>query len=105
LIEQPVGAALSHELYVKGEQVDGDLDNLIERRHHRRVKDEGDRVVEPAWKETERAYQEKRRQRARLEWHAHHVDQASRLRRTLEDLIEHHEQEAEKYGDQPLGAA
>ena len=38
-----------------------------------------------------RAYEEKRRQAARLEWHLYHTAQAERLRRTLEALIEHHE--------------
>jgi hypothetical protein len=46
---------------------------------------------EELWKESVRAYEEKRRQMARLEWHAFHCGQAERHRRTLEDLIAHHE--------------
>lgn len=52
--ERPVGAPLSRELFVKGEQVDADLDNLIEQRDRRRRQEEGDRLEEMAFKEGER---------------------------------------------------
>ena len=37
---------------------------------------------EELWKASVRAYEEKRRQMARAEWHLHHTAQAERLRRT-----------------------
>jgi hypothetical protein len=46
------------------------------------------------WRESVKAYDEKRRQMARLEWHLHHTAQAERLRRTLEVLASHHEEQA-----------
>jgi hypothetical protein len=46
------------------------------------------------WKASVRAHEEKRRQVARLEWHAFHCGQAERHRATLQALIEHHVSEA-----------
>ena len=88
--EKPIGAALSHNLgspTAPGEAVEAELDRLIERRSHQ--KDPGEESE--LWQESVRAYEEKRRQIARAEWHLHHTSQAERLRRTLEALIEHHE--------------
>jgi hypothetical protein len=48
------------------------------------------------WRESIRAYEEKRRQMARLEWHAFHCGQAARHRAVLESLIAHHEEQAAK---------
>jgi hypothetical protein len=59
---------------------------------------------EELWKASARAYEEKRRRMARLEWHLHHAAQAERLRRTLESLASHHEEQAERYRDQLEGA-
>jgi hypothetical protein len=87
--EQLLGRALDRN-------VDADIDLFIERRHAKRVKEEGERAQEEAWKESERRHAEKQRQQARLEWHAHHAGQAERLRRTLEALIDYHEQRAEE---------
>jgi hypothetical protein len=36
---------------------------------------------------------------ARLKWHLHHTAQAERLRRTLEALASHHEEQAAKLMD------
>jgi hypothetical protein len=36
---------------------------------------------------------------ARLKWHLHHTAQAERLRRTLEALANHHEEQAAKLMD------
>ena len=90
-----VGKALSHDI-AKGEIVDADLDNFIERRDKKRRIEEGERAEEQAWVESTRIHNEKRRQQARVEWHLHHTSQAERLRNTLEDLIAHHEQRAEE---------
>ena len=76
----------------RGEIVEADLDRLIERRSRQKDPDEESEL----WQASVRAYEEKRRQMARLEWHLHHTAQAERLRRTLQDLIAHHESQATK---------
>jgi hypothetical protein len=78
----------------RGEKVEAELTHLIERRHDRRVVEEGHRPSEEMYEESTRRYQEQMRVRARYEWHLHHTAQAERLRRTLEDLINRHEQQA-----------
>jgi light-regulated signal transduction histidine kinase (bacteriophytochrome) len=62
--------------------------------------------LDAGYAESVRAYEEKRRQAARLEWHLHHTAQAERLRPTLEGLIAHHEEQAAKLMDvvRPKGA-
>jgi hypothetical protein len=99
-VEHLLGQVLSREI-AQGEQVEGALDEFIEKRHAQRVKEEGDRKLEEAWKESSRRHAEKRRMQARYEWHRHHQEQAGRLRNTLESLIAHHEQQAEELG--PIG--
>jgi hypothetical protein len=86
----------------QGEMVEKDLDNLITRRSKQKDP-EGEHDL---WKQSVRAYEEQRRQMARLEWHAFHCGQAERHRATLQALIEHHEQQAAKLMDiEPKGAA
>ena len=79
-----------------GEMVERELDNLITRRSKQKDPEEASET----WQESERRHEEQRRLRARYEWHLHHTAQAERLRRTLEELIERHEEQAEKYRDQ-----
>jgi hypothetical protein len=93
---QPVGAGLSHDIS-KGEAVEADLEAFITRRHDYCVAKEGHRPSEDMYEESTRRYQERMHATARVEWHLHHVTQAERLRRTLEDLIAFHEAEAQKY--------
>jgi hypothetical protein len=77
------------------DSVDADLGRLISKRASQdRPPDPDER--EELWKESVRAYEEKRRQMARLEWHAFHCGQAARHRAVLESLIAHHEGEAAK---------
>ena len=76
----------------RGEAVEAELDRLIERRSRQKDSDEESEL----WKESVRAYEEKRRQVARLEWRAFHCGQAERHRATLQALIEHHEEQAAK---------
>ena len=97
--EQLVGRFLSRDI------VDAELDAFIERRHRERLREEEERTEEEAWKESARKHAAKQQEQARLEWHLHHTDQAQRLRRTLEDLIAHHEAEASKLGELPGGDA
>jgi hypothetical protein len=76
----------------RGELVEKELDQMIERRSRQKDSDEESDL----WRESERAYEEKRRQVARLEWRAFHCGQAERHRATLQALIEHHEEQAAK---------
>ena len=78
---EPIGAALSRNLgspTAPGEAVEAELDRLIERRSRQKDPDEESEL----WPGSVRAYEEKRRQMARAEWHLHHTAQAERLRRT-----------------------
>jgi ABC-type phosphonate transport system ATPase subunit len=68
---------------------------MIERRSRQKDPQEDSDL----WQESAKAYEEKRRQMARLEWHLHHTAQAERLRRTLEALASHHEEQAAKLMD------
>jgi hypothetical protein len=86
----------------RGEAVEGELDRLIERRSRQKDPE----AESELWRESVKRYEEKRRQMARLEWHLHHTAQAERLRRTLEALASHHEEQAAKLMDvvRPKGA-
>lgn len=97
-----IGRAIS-----RGEAVEHELDAFVSKRHEQRIKAEGERQTEEAWKASERAHEEKRRQLARLEWHAYHCGQAERHRRTLAALIREHEAQAAKLLEAPevAGAA
>jgi hypothetical protein len=82
--------------------VEKELDAMIERRSGQKDPQEDSDL----WQESAKAYEEKRRQMARLEWHLHHTAQAERLRRTLEVLASHHEEQAARLMDvRPKGAA
>ena len=86
----------------QGEMVEKELDNLITRRSGRKDPEE----ESEAWQESERRHVEQRRMQARYEWHLYHTAQAERVRRTLEKLVSHHEEQAAKLMDiQPKGAA
>ena len=80
---------------VRGEMVEKELDAMIERRSRQKDPQEDSDL----WQESAKAYEEKRRQMARLERHLHHTAQAERLRRTLEALANHHEEQAAKLMD------
>jgi hypothetical protein len=105
LDDRPIGVALNRNLgspTAPGEAVEADLNRLIERRSRQKDPDEESEL----WQESVEAYEEKRRQMARVEWHLHHTAQAERLRRTLEALASHHEEQAAKLTDiEPKGAA
>jgi hypothetical protein len=83
--------------------VDAELDRLISKRASQDRWPDPDEQEE-IWKASVRAYETKRRQVARIEWHLHHTAQAERLRRILEALASHHEEQAAKLMDvQPEG--
>lgn len=94
------GAALDRNLgqaFAPGEQVEHELDVFISRRHEQRVRSEGERAVEAAWRESERKHEAARRAANQSAWHAYHLSAAERLRATLGSLIRKHEAEAERY--------
>jgi hypothetical protein len=104
----PDADKLVKEAYVdiaRSEAVDAELDRLISMRASQDRRPDEDEQEE-LWKASVRAYEEKRRQMARLEWHAFHCGQAERHRATLRALVEHHEEQAAKLmKEQPKGAA
>jgi hypothetical protein len=64
--DKPIGATLNRNLgspTAPGEAVESELDRLITRRHDQRVKDEGERQLEEAWRERERERREEARRR------------------------------------------
>ena len=76
----------------QGEMVKKELDAMIQRRS--RMVDPDER--EELWKESVRAYTARRREEMRAAWTSYHEGQAERHRRTLQDLIAHHEAQAAK---------
>jgi hypothetical protein len=64
--------------------VEKELDAMIERRSRQKDPDEESEL----WQESLLAYEEKRRQMARLEWHDFHCGQAERHRATLQALVD-----------------
>jgi hypothetical protein len=84
-----------------GEKVEKELDAMIERRSRRKDPDEEHEL----WKESVRRYTARRREEIRAAWCEHHQGQAERLRATLEALIARHEEQAERYRDQQIGAS
>jgi hypothetical protein len=69
-----------------------ELDRMIERRSRKGDVDPAER--EELWKESVRAYTARRRKEMRTAWTSYHEGQAERHRRTLQDLIAHHETQA-----------
>ena len=52
----------------RGEAVEHELTAFIERRHEQRVKTEGERQLEEAWRESERREEQRRREENRGGW-------------------------------------
>jgi hypothetical protein len=77
-----------------GEMAEKQLDILIERRARKGKVDPDEQ--EDLWKGSVRAYTARRREELRAAWTSYHEDQAQRHRRTLQDLINHHETQAAK---------
>jgi hypothetical protein len=92
-----VGESLSRVL-APGPDAEQSIDAFIERRHAQRVKAEGERRAEEAWKESTRRFNVARDAQLRAEWSEYHKKQAERHKAVLASLIEHHEQEASKLG-------
>jgi hypothetical protein len=69
--DKPIGVPLNRNLgspVAPGEAVESELDRLITRRHDQRVKDEGERQLEEAWRESERREEARRREENRGCW-------------------------------------
>jgi hypothetical protein len=86
------------------ETVDVELDRLISKRASQDRRPDPDEREE-LWKESVRAYTARRREEMRAAWCEHHQEQAARLRAVLESLIARHEEQAERYRNQPEGAS
>jgi hypothetical protein len=86
----------------RSEAVDAELDRLISKRASQDRRPDEDEQEE-LWKASVRAYTARRREEMRSAWASYHAGQAARHRATLQALIEHHEEQAEKY--LPKGAA
>jgi hypothetical protein len=84
--------------------VDAELDRLISKRASQDRRPDPDERDE-LWKASVRAYTARRREELRAAWCEHHQGQAARLRSTLEALIARHEEQAERYRDQQIGAS
>jgi hypothetical protein len=65
--EQLPGAALSREI-AAGEHVQKEIDQFISRRHDQRLKAEGEREGEAAWRESVRRYNARRSEEMRAAW-------------------------------------
>jgi hypothetical protein len=85
-----------------GETVEKQLDALTERRSRKGGVDPDER--EELWQASVCRYHVRREEELRAAWCQHHEGQAARLRVVLEELIADHEQQAERYRDQPKGA-
>jgi hypothetical protein len=84
------------------EAADAELVRMIE---HRSRKGEVDRdEFEPFYMESVRRYNDRRREEMRAAWASYHEGQAERHRRTLQDLIAHHETQAAKLCEDEGGA-
>lgn len=86
----------------RSEAVEAELNRLIERRSSREPDPD---EQEEIWKASVRRYNARRREEMRAAWCEHHQGQAARLRTTLEALIANHEEQAERYRNQPIGGA
>jgi hypothetical protein len=78
----------------RGEMVEKEIDAMIERRSRKGEVDPDEQ--EELWKASVRAYTARREEEMRAAWASYHEGQAERHRRTLEDLIAHHEEQAAK---------
>ena len=87
----------------QGERAEVELTAFIERRTRKGEADPDER--EELWKESVRRYTARRREEMRAAWREYHQGQAARLRTALEALIARHEEQAERYRDQPEGAS
>ena len=79
---------------MQGARAEAELTRMIERRARKGEVDPDER--EELWKQSVRRYNARRREEMRAAWTSYHEGQAERRRRTLQDLIAHHEAQAAK---------
>jgi hypothetical protein len=79
----------------RADAVDLELDRLISKRASQDRRPDPDEQEE-LWKASVRAYTARRREEMRAAWASYHEAQAERHRRTLKDLVAHHEIQAAK---------
>jgi hypothetical protein len=84
----------------RADTVDAELDRLISKRASQDRRPDPDEREE-LWKASVRRSNATRQEEKRQAWAAFHEGQAASLRHTLEALIAHHAQQAEKYAHQP----
>jgi type II secretory ATPase GspE/PulE/Tfp pilus assembly ATPase PilB-like protein len=84
--------------------VDAELDRLISKRASQDRRPDPDEREE-LWKASVARHNARRDEEMRAAWCEHHQGQAARLRAVLADLINRHEEQAEKYRNQPEGSA
>ncbi len=95
--DKPIGSGLNRDI-TSSERAETELDSFISRRHNQRVKSEGERDEEAAWRESERRAQIVMGAHLRQKWADYHREMADRHTRTLGALIAHHERRAERFG-------
>ncbi len=81
--------------------MEAELNRLIEKR----AVLEDPEAKEELWVRSVERYNARRQEEMRAAWCEHHQGQAARLRSTLEALIARHQEQAERYRNQPKGAA
>jgi hypothetical protein len=86
----------------RSEAVEADLTRLIEKRHDRRVVEEGERPAEEAWQESERRHEARKREENRLAWCGYFEHIAGALRARAE---EYDQRASALMEDQSRGAA
>jgi hypothetical protein len=84
--------------------VNAELDRLISKRASQDRRPDRDEREE-LWQKSVRAHNRRIQEEMKAAWCEHHQDQAARLRAALEALIASHEEQAERYRDQPIGGA
>jgi len=82
------------------DSVDAELDRLISRRASQDRRPDPDEQ-EDLWADSVRRHHERRRRAVRAQWYGWHLDQAERHRRTLEELVVHHEAQAARLCEEP----
>jgi hypothetical protein len=84
------------------EAADAELVRMIEHRSRKGEVDPDE--IEPYYMESVRRYNDRRREEMRAAWASYHEGQAERHRRTLQDLIAHHETQVAKLCEEEGGA-
>jgi hypothetical protein len=81
----------------RGEATEKELNAMIVRRHERRVAEEGERLAEEAWAESERRHAARQQQRLAWAWLRWHQRMLNSHIKTSNLITTHHEDEIRKY--------